>query len=379
MILFTIGSDRNLFKKNSDIWKRYLDYGKLFEEIHEIVFSHKNLSNQKAQIGDNIFIYPTSHVCKLFYLWNIYKIVRKIIPSVVNRESWVISVQDPFEAGLAGWMIKKIFNLPLQIQVHTDFLSPYFSKESLLNKIRVSLAKFLISRADGIRVVSERIRKSLVVSCKSLVVSRIVVLPIFVDVESIKNTPVKVDLHKKYPQFEWVVLMASRLSKEKNIGLALEAFKDLIKKYPKLGLIICGGGPEFNKLKVECKNLGIDKNVAFEGWAGDLISYYKTADLFLLTSNYEGYGRSVVEAMAADLPVIMSDVGLAGEVLKNGENGLIFPVGAKEAMIEDIEGLLNDKKRALFFGIAAGETAQSLMTQERYLRLYKEIIESIRL
>ena len=60
-----------------------------------------------------------------------------------------------------------------------------------------------------------------------------------------------------------------------------------------------------------------------EPWTDDPFSYYKTADLFLLTSNYEGYGMAVVEAMAAGCPVIMTDVGLAGEVLIDKKDGLV--------------------------------------------------------
>ena len=83
MHLLVIGSDRNLFKKNSDVWNRYLDYGKLFEEIHVIVFSYKNSGNKNIKIGDNVFVYPIDHIFKIFYLWNIFKISRQIIKTIV--------------------------------------------------------------------------------------------------------------------------------------------------------------------------------------------------------------------------------------------------------------------------------------------------------
>ena len=64
-------------------------------------------------------------------------------------------------------------------------------------------------------------------------------------------------------------------------------------------LLIVGDGSELTKLKAISHKL--KANVIFSPWADDLPSYYKTADLFLLTSNYEGYGRTVVEATACDL------------------------------------------------------------------------------
>jgi len=378
MKLLVIGSDRNLFKKDSDIWNRYLDYGKLFKEIHIIVFSHRKLSNKDIKIGDNVFVYSTDHIFKSFYLWNIYKISKKILKSVplsVDSHSWVVSSQDPFESGLAAWMIKKIYKISLQIQIHTDLFSPYFAKESFMNKLRVLLAKFLLVRADGIRVVSERIKNSLITSGYSS--NNIAVLPIFVDTEAIKSAPIKIDLHKKYSQFNFIILMASRLTKEKNIGLAIEAMAGLAEKYRKIGLVVTGDGPELGSLQAKAKELKVAENVVFVGWTDDLPSLYKTSDLFLLTSNYEGYGRTIIEAMVAGLPVVTTDVGLAGEVLKNKESGIVILVGDKKALMAAIENSILNKEELSHIGRNAVGVTENLMIKEQYLELYRKITESI--
>ncbi len=295
---------------------------------------------------------------------------------------WLITSQDPFEAGLAAWMLKKIYKIPLQIQIHTDFLSPYFWKESLINKLRVLLAKFLIPRADGIRVVSERIRASLVASAclpvgRANSLAPITVLPIFIDVKAIKNAPISIDLHKKYSQFDFIILIASRLTKEKNIGLAIEAMSELVKKYPKLGLVVVGSGPEHKALqKLIVK--GQSSNVVIEPFVSQdtLFSYYKTADLFLLASNYEGYGRTAIEAMAVGLPVFMTDVGLAGETLVNEENGVVVPVGDREAIVDSISSLITDKSKKDKLSTNALKTVEKLITKDQCLELYKQLAEN---
>jgi glycosyltransferase involved in cell wall biosynthesis len=298
-----ISRDRNIFDENSEARQRMIEYGKLVEKLHIIVLSRPF---KFLKIGGEI---------KGFNL---------------------VTTQDSFETGLVGWLAAKIFGARLQLQIHTDFLSKYFWRESLLNKIRVLIAKFLIPRADCVRVVSERIKKSL--SAISYQLSAVSVLPIWTDVEEIKNASIKINLREKYPQFDFIILMASRFTKEKNISLAIEAMEGIVKKHPKTGLIITGSGSEEKKLKAETRltdgqGYKLKANVIFEPWTDDLASYYKTADLFLLTSNYEGYGRTLIEAAAADCKIISSDVGIASEILEK-EN--IFTPGDKKSLEEKI-------------------------------------------
>jgi len=373
--------DQNIFREGAEVRNRVIEYGRLFEELHIVVYTDAKNVNQSrmTRISNNVWIYPTNTKWKLFYFWDAYRIFKSILrtsdvlKNVRRPKEWVVSAQDPFETGLMGYFLKKKFNLPLQIQVHTDFLSPYFWKESLKNKIRVLLAKWLLPGADKIRVVSERIKNSLVsnVRCQ---MSDVNVLPIFVDVEAIKNAPIKTDLHKKYPNNDFIILMASRLTREKNIDLAIEAIKEVIKTHPKTLLLIVGAGPEFNKLNVKCQMLNVASNVIFESWTKDLASYYKTADLFLLTSNYEGYGRTIVEAAAGGLSAIMTDVGLAGEFLKNSVNGLIIPINNKNELINAIDDMIKNRDKLKEFSKNTEKTVRQLTTKEEYFKKYEEIL-----
>jgi 1,2-diacylglycerol 3-alpha-glucosyltransferase len=80
-------------------------------------------------------------------------------------------------------------------------------------------------------------------------------------------------------------------------------------------LIIVGSGPRLASLRALATKLGISGSVAFESWVDQptIASYYKTADLFLNTSLFEGYGMTLVEARAAGCPIVSTDVGVARE------------------------------------------------------------------
>jgi glycosyltransferase involved in cell wall biosynthesis len=364
MKILMISIDKDLFDENSEMRQRIIEYGNLTEELHVIVFNRYKLGEAVGTdmilASSKVFIYPTDSDSKFSYISDAKKITKKILKTHSHGLD-LVTAQDPFMTGWVGYKIAKKFKIPLQIQIHTDFLSPYFKKESLLNRIRVLIAKFIIPKASCIRVVSERIKNSLLARGYWLVPEKIVVLPIFVDIGKIKNTSISIDLHKKYSQFDFIILMASRFTKEKNIKIAISAINEIIKEYPKTGLIIVGVGPEENNLKLKIKNLKLLNNVIIEPWNNDLISYYKTADLFLLTSNYEGYGRTIIEAAAAGCKIVSSNVGIADEVL---DNNTIFQEGnekeLKEKIIKAIKGEIMPPKLFIF------------QTKEGYLNEHKK-------
>jgi len=281
---------------------RVKEYAGLVEEYHVIVFAKRSLGLKSKQIAPNAWIYPTNSMLRWLYPLDAVRIGKKI-------KATTITTQDPFESGWTGLKLKKIKKIPLEVQIHTDIFSPYFS--GFQNKVRKFLARTVLAKADKIRVVSNRIRDSLVERWPALA-TKIEVRPILVDIDKIKNATVKVNLHDKYRQFSKIILMASRLTKEKNIDLAIEAMPMILTKMPKVGLIIVGSGPEEEILKSKADKL--KDNIIFEPWSDDLPSYYKTADLFLNTSLFEGYGMTLVEAKAVGCPIVSTDVGVAKEI-----------------------------------------------------------------
>ena len=355
MNILMISTDVNILVSGSEANNRMKDYGTIFDELHILLLG----SRLKDKIFSNVFIYPMSRRKALF--WHPKFLVN------------IVTAQDPFENGFIAYLLAKKIQIPLQLQIHTDFLSPYFARESLINKIRIKIAEFLLPRAEKIRVVSERIKKTLIHDSRFIIhESKITVLPIFVDVEKIKNAPVVTNLHKKYPDHDFIILMASRLTREKNIQMAVEAMESIVERFPKTLLLIVGDGPEKSKIKSQISNLGLEKNIVIEAWTDDLTSYYKTADLFLLTSNYEGYGRTVVEAMAAGCPIAMTDVGLAGEFLKDNVSGLIVPVNSSRTLGEVIQRLVNNPALRSELKNNSLDALGSFYGKDVYLKMYKQ-------
>ncbi|HEY9584333.1 MAG TPA: glycosyltransferase [Candidatus Paceibacterota bacterium] len=370
-----IGSDRNIFKEGSVARSRMIEYGALFEELHIIIFN-SGKKFKPAKIADNIFIYPTNSLNRWFYPFTGSRIIKNIIKKR-GGEGWVVSAQDPFESGLAGYWASQKTYAKLHIQVHTDFLSPFFKWQSLVNILRLWIASVVLQKADGVRVVSQRIRSSLSTFNFQLKTNP-EVLPIFAE----KNNYTDVspyDFKKDRPDWTFVILTVGRIEPEKNFSLAVRGLNIIRQKYPNAGLVIVGEGSLKDNLKRSVNLLDLSKNVLFiDGWQENLAPFYKGADIYIQTSNYEGLGLSAIEAAYSGLPVVTTDVGAAGWIFRDGENSKIYPVGDEKALALSVINLIEDNqiRERIIANLKNNFGQELIQSKTEYLKKYKESIES---
>lgn len=139
------------------------------------------------------------------------------------------------------------------------------------------------------------------------------------------------------------VLFAGRLTKQKNVPLLVEAFGMIKDRHP-AKLLILGQGEEEEALRNMCKDLGIKDRVVFKGFVQNPFKYMRKAEVFVLPSDFEGFGCVLVEAMATGTPVISTDCPYGpNEIIEDGKDGLLVPVGDPEAMARAMERLLTDR------------------------------------
>lgn len=365
--ILTIGSDMKILEEGSDVNNRVKEYGTLANRLDIAIYNGHIFGGNEDEVfavSSNVFAYPRSFLGLL----SLFKVSNKKLSFVLNHKVDLITSQDPFYLGYIGYRLAKWLRAGFQVQIHTDIFNPYFSRESFSNRFKVWLAKRVIKKADGIRVVSNRIRDSLKKEMKLDVEP--FVLPVWVPLNNIKGAPIIVDLKKKYPQFENIILMASRITIEKNIKMAVKAMRNITKRFGKTGLIIVGDGPLKKNYELRIKNYGLENKIIMEPWSDELPSYYKTSDIFLNTSNYEGYGRTIVEALASGTPVITTDVGCASDVINNGKNGIIIPVKGRKELESSLVEFLGDPDFRKKLKKGASEYVPDFKSKEDYLEMY---------
>jgi len=209
-----------------------------------------------------------------------------------------------------------------------------------------------------------------------------------------------------------VIISIGRLSSEKGHSVLIDAFEKVNKrllsepvegktqrakeKYPtpeNLKLILLGDGPEkpnliqqvvdlnldySNRAKIEniqSKNL-FNHKITFLGHCHDIRKYLAIADIAVIPSFYEGFGIAVIEAMAAGLPVIASDVGGIPEIITDGENGILFPVGNSTELAEKTFDIMSNPEKAKNISEAAQKRAEYFSEKsilQRYFNLYDSV------
>ena len=371
--VFVVGNDDSILDFSSPLFKKVSSYTETLGRITIMCRTRKVVSELPILRGP-LTIYAVHAGNPLVFLIRVFVLGRRIIKTDFSGTR-VITADNPFEEGLAAWFLARLSRVPLQLQVHTDIMSPFFRSASWKEQIRYRLARFLITQADCIRVVSERIRRSLMSNIKCQM-SNVFVLPIWTDISKFLNARPQHHIEERFRGYTFKMVAVGRfVDKEKNFSMLIDLMRDFVRVCPEALLVLVGDGPDRENYKLQITNYKLENHVILEKVSYDrLPAYLKVFDLFLLSSNYEGWGRVVVEAMASGLPVVMTDVGLAGEVVRDGENGLVVPVGDKEVFVSALKELLCDAAKRARLKNAAIKTilSASPKTREEYNLLYKE-------
>jgi glycosyltransferase involved in cell wall biosynthesis len=139
-----------------------------------------------------------------------------------------------------------------------------------------------------------------------------------------------------------VILGAGRLEKQKDFETLLRAFR-CVREVREARLVILGKGSRKEKLKVLAQSLGVEEHVLLPGFVDNPFKYMARADVFVLSSRFEGLPGVLIQAMAAGCPVVSTDCPSGPrEILADGQHGPLVPVGDEKALAEGIETVLDD-------------------------------------
>ena len=301
MRIISISTDRNVCDTDSEVAKRQRAYGNCFDRTDIILFSHRSHACEAQDLGNNVFVHPTNSRSRVLYGWDALRIAGQL------GKPDVVTTQDPFESGVVGVFLSWFTKAALYVQLHTDIYAKDFVRaHHIMNRMRCAIAPFVLKQATRVRMVSERAKESL----EKRIGTRkpVSVLPIFVDIQKFATLT-----RTKHPRWKIALLYVGRLEEEKRSKKVLEILVALRSGGHDAGATIVGEGSERKSLETYARKMNIQERVQFVGWQRDPSEYIAQSDLVVVPSQYEGYGMVIIEALAAGVPVLATDVGIARE------------------------------------------------------------------
>ena len=171
-------------------------------------------------------------------------------------------------------------------------------------------------------------------------------------------------------------ICVARLYPEKNHRLLLDAFQRVQQRVPEAILRLVGDGDLRGEIEKQIQQLGLSNSVEMLGVRPDVETLLRESDVFILSSNYEGFGLVIAEAMATGLPIVSTKVGAAVDAVQNSINGILVDVGDVDALAEGMLRLAKDtslRHRMAEAALTASKQFDIRIMVSRYEELFQEL------
>jgi glycosyltransferase involved in cell wall biosynthesis len=309
-------------------------------------------------------------------LWRLWRTIRALRPAVSNVgtpkagllggfAAWLNRVPCRFYT-LHGLRFETTTGLKRQILTYAERLACRFAHRV------ICVSQSVREKAIASRLTS---RKRTVVlgsgSCNGVDASRFAATPEMTRRAAELRSRLAIPVHAP------VLAFIGRLTRDKGIPELMEAFLRLGDQFPDLRLLLVGCFQDKDPLPADTRRcMETHPRVVFAGAVPDTATYYAIADVVVLPSHREGLPMVVLEAHAAGKPVVGAAATGIINIVVDGENGLLFPVGDVPALAEALARLISDKPLASKLGTAGREQVKREFQQERiWEALYREYLE----
>jgi glycosyltransferase involved in cell wall biosynthesis len=312
----------------------------------------------------------------------LYRLFQRVQPRIVHTHM--------AKAGLLGRLAATAFNWtrrsgPRARIVHTyhgHVLEGYFSP--VMTRVFVWLERAAARLSDRLIAISPSIRRELIEVYGIGAAEQYRTVPLGFDLAALAalddrqrvDARVALGITSDVP----VVTTVGRVTAIKQPHLFLDTVARLTRTRPNLIALIAGGGELQEEAAAYARALGIEHHVRWLGWRQDLETVYGATDVFLLTSRNEGTPVALIEAMAAAVPGVSTDVGGVRDVIDSPRVGLLAPSGDAIALAAAVDRLLADPYLRRGMGTAARESVLGRFSKQRLVAdiaaLYQELLEA---
>jgi N-acetyl-alpha-D-glucosaminyl L-malate synthase BshA len=238
------------------------------------------------------------------------------------------------------------------------------------------ITKFGIEQSDGVTSISQDLKDTTV---RSFGVQReIEVIRNFVNCDVYKpDETIRRERRSRYAEDdEKIIIHLSNFRRVKRVGDVVEVFARIAREIPSR-LMLIGDGPDRSIAEHLATHYGIQDRIHFLGKQDTVQELLPLGDLMLMPSEMESFGLAALEGMACGLPCIATRVGGVPELVEDGVNGLLYPVGDVSAMAAGAVEILSNQPRLETMAAAARKTAQDKFCTSRIIPMYERYYEQV--
>jgi glycosyltransferase involved in cell wall biosynthesis len=348
---------------------RHLDRNKF--EVALCLFEEKGDLRKRVPSDVKLFVLGKKNRWGFFRLPSkLNKLVSEYKPDIIYTRMWYATSVATVSRRLYSYRIPIVAN---EEHNHKRDILPF----DLFGIVKKYFMDWSHKKADIVIVPSKGVKNDLLNSYK-LREEKIKVIYNSVDLELIRESILVYGQASPELFTDDIPTIAAfgRLIKRKGFEDLLRAFRLVLDRVD-ARLILIGDGEERLNLQKLGNGLGINGSVRFLGYQENPFGIISSSDLFILSSRWEGFGNVIIEAMACGVPVISTDCPFGpNEIITDGVNGLLVPVGDVEAMADAILALLQDnalrsrlaeagRKRAEEFSVDKMVTEYEIMFEDK--------------
>ena len=268
--------------------------------------------------------------------------------SLLRRERFDVVETFTHDSNILGLPLAWLARVPVRLATHRGKIQAFPKWRQVLHNMLINFGI-----AHTLIAVSEQTRQQAI--DEGVWENRITAIPNAVkalDTSSANRVAIRSELGLN--ESDIFLLSIGRLTYQKGHEFLIQAMSKVVRHFPNAKTGICGDGPLRSQLEEQIKEADLSKQVFLLGAWEDVAPLLASADIFILPSRWEGLSRALMEAMAAGLPVIATQVDGIKDLITDGVNGLLVPSEDAEALGNSILQLIEDTEMRKRMG-AAGQ------------------------
>ncbi len=318
--------------------------GELAEELQNQDIKIFNLSSRKPDY---------------FAFKKIISVIDEFKPLIVHTHNINASID-----GIIASVIKKI-----PVKIHTDHARRFPDKKRYMFAERV-MSCFV----NKIIAVSEETKQNLI-RFEKIASKKIQVIHNGISGIELRNKSQN-DLTRKelgLTQFQFIVGTVSRLETQKGLIYLIRAFPEILREFPNSCLVITGQGSQYETLRQEAKNIGIEEKVKLTGPKLQICQIFNILDIYVLPSVWEGLPMSLLEAMSCQRPIVATSVGGIPQAITDGESGILVPPASSSSLALATSALLKDCSLRTRLALGARQRFEKEFTVTKMMQAHKNL------